>query len=215
MIELKNVTKRHGDRVVLDAVSLRLETREVALLRGPSGCGKTTLLRLIAGLASPDAGEIWLHGALARGPEAVPPYRRNLAYVFQEPRLWPHMTVRQNVMFGLSALPLARRAERLELVARRTGVADFLSRHPSELSVGQSRRVALARALAPGRPLVLMDEPLTNLDAEGRRDLIEGIRQFWAEDGFTLLYVTHEASEELPFSNRTFRIEDAKLSSQD
>jgi iron(III) transport system ATP-binding protein len=212
MLELKNLTKRFGSTVVLDGVSLRLEKGEAALVRGLSGCGKTTLLRLVAGLIPPDSGEILLNGAQASRPGwLLSPCRRNLAYVFQEPRLWPHMTVKQNIMFGLHAMKPARQLECLALVSERTGIPGFLARYPSELSVGQARRVSLARALAPQRPLILMDEPTANLDDEGRKELIETVKKFWHEEGFALLYVTHGSSGEISFARSVITLEKGSL----
>jgi heme ABC exporter ATP-binding subunit CcmA len=212
MLDVRHVSKQFGHTVALDRVSLRLEAGEAALLRGPSGCGKTTLLRIIAGLTAPDSGEIWLSGSPAnRSGLLVQPYRRNISFVFQEPRLWPHMTARQNLDFALSALKPEERTARLSLAAEKVGITGLLNRYPAELSVGQARRVALARALAPKRPLVLMDEPLTNLDEKGRQDLQEVIRSFWEEERFTLLYVTHEAVDPAHFIRRTIMMNHGRI----
>jgi iron(III) transport system ATP-binding protein len=212
MLEVQEVSRRFGATVALDAISLRLDEGEAATLRGPSGCGKTTLLRIIAGLIVPDSGEIWLRGAPASKKGLIlPPHRRDIAIVFQEPRLWPHMTVLQNVMFALSTFKQDERTKRLRLVSESSGIADFLARYPAELSVGQARRVALARALAPRRPLMLLDEPLTNLDDKGRSDLMEVICRFWTDEGFALLYVTHDAADEALFIRRTIRLENGRI----
>jgi ABC-type sugar transport system ATPase subunit len=212
MLDVRNVSVRFGSTVALDNFSLQLGIGESVIVRGPSGCGKTTLLRVIAGLTAPCKGEVWLNGLPVSRPDGIlPPYRRNIAFVFQEHRLWPHMTVRQNVMFGLSTLSLSERSERLEKVADSTGINDFLSRYPAELSGGQARRVALARALAPRRPMILMDEPLTNIDDMGRRDLVDVVRRFWEEEGFSLLYVTHDALEDMPFNNRIIYLDRGRL----
>ena len=208
MFEVRKVTVRFGSTVALDDFSLQFDAGETVVVQGPSGCGKTTLLRVISGLTAPCKGEIWLQGLQASRPDCIlSPHLRNIAFVFQEPRLWPHMTVRQNVMFGLSALKPSGRTERLEHVSDKTGIKDLLKRYPAELSGGQARRVALARALAPGRPLILMDEPLTNLDDEGRRNLVDVVQRFWEEEKFALLYVTHDALDELPFAKRIIRID--------
>jgi ABC-type sugar transport system ATPase subunit len=212
MLDLRGIGRRFESTVALQDISFQVGTAEALSVRGPSGSGKTTLLRLIAGLVAPDSGEIWLHGARAscRG-SILPPYRRNLAFVFQEPRLWPHMTVRQNVMFALAAHPAAEREVRFEKISQYTGIQNFLRRYPAEISVGQARRVALARALAPKRPLVLMDEPLANLDQDSRHELTEVIRRFWMEERFALIYVTHDASDETSFAQRTIHIKDGRL----
>jgi iron(III) transport system ATP-binding protein len=212
MLDVRNVGKRFGGTVALDGISLRLESGEAAMLRGPSGCGKTTLLRIIAGLETPDSGEIWLSGSAASRPDRlIQPHKRNISFVFQEPRLWPHMTARQNLEFVLSVLRPDERAARLSLAAEKMGIAGLLNRYPAELSVGQARRVALARALAPMRSLVLMDEPLTNLDEKGRRSLLDVIRGFWADEGFTLLYVTHETVDDECFIRRTITMDNGKI----
>lgn len=216
MFELRKVTVRFGNTIALNNFSLQLDAGEAVIVRGPSGCGKTTLLRVIAGLTAPCKGEVWLQDRPASRPDFIlSPYQRNLAFVFQEPRLWPHMTVRQNIVFGLSALNPSERAKRLEHVADNTGINDFLTRYPSELSGGQARRVALARALAPRRPLILMDEPLTNLDNESRRNLADVVQSFWEEEGFTLLYVTHEVLEEIPFARRIVLLDRGRLLNDD
>ena len=213
MFEIRKVTVRFGGTVALDDFSLQFGAGEAVVIRGPSGCGKTTLLRVIAGLTAPGKGEVWLQGLQVSRPDLIlPPHQRNLAFVFQEPRLWPHMTVRQNVMFGLSALKPGQRAERLEQVAVNTGINDLLARYPAELSGGQARRVALARALAPGRPLILMDEPLTNLDDESRLGLVDVIRRFREKENFALLYVTHDTLEKIPFAQRIILMERGRLS---
>ncbi len=212
MFEVRKVTVKFGNTVALDDFSLQFNAGETVVVRGPSGCGKTTLLRVISGLAAPCKGEIWLQGLQASRPDYVlPPHQRYIAFVFQEPRLWPHMTVRQNVMFGLSAMKPSDRAERLVHVADNTGINDLLKRYPAELSGGQARRVALARALAPRRPLILMDEPLTNLDDEGRRDLVDVVQRFWEEEKFALLYVTHDALEEITFARRIIRLDKGRM----
>ncbi|MFH0998691.1 MAG: ATP-binding cassette domain-containing protein [Pseudomonadota bacterium] len=212
MFEIRKVTVRFGNTVALDDFSLQFDAGETIVVRGPSGCGKTTLLRVISGLTAPSNGEIWLQGLQASRPDCIlPPHRRSIAVVFQEPRLWPHMTVRRNVLFGLSALKPSDRAERLAHVADNTGINDLLKRYPAELSGGQARRVALARALAPRRPLILMDEPLTNLDGEGRMDLIDVVQRFWEEEKFALLYVTHDALDEITFARRIIRLDKGRL----
>jgi iron(III) transport system ATP-binding protein len=212
MLDVRHVSKRFGSTVALDGVSLKLEAGEAALLRGPSGCGKTTLLRVIAGLAAPDSGEIWLNGSQASRPSLlIQPHRRNISFVFQEPRLWPHMTAGQNLDFVLSALKPDERAARLSLAAENMGITSLLHRYPAELSGGQARRVALARALAPKRSLVLMDEPLTNLDERGRLDLLEVIRRFWVEERFALLYVTHETVDDAHFIQRTITMNNGRI----
>lgn len=196
MLELRMVGKRFGNTPVLSDLSFMLGAGEIAALRGPSGCGKTTVLRLISGLEIPDRGEIHIDGRLvSRSRWALPPHERQIGCVFQEPRLWPHLTVRGNIEFSLAGWSRHERSARLEKVAQWTGLPGLLNRHPSALSGGEARRVALARALAPRRKLVLMDEPLTNLDAASAQSLLDAVLQAWREEKFTLLYVTHDPAE--------------------
>ncbi len=212
MLDLRHVHKRFDKVAALDGISLKLEAGQAALLRGPSGCGKTTLLRVIAGLENPDSGEIWLNGSpVNRSGLTVQPHRRDISFVFQEPRLWPHMTVWQNLDFVLSAMERGRRAARLSFTADTVGISDLLSRYPAELSGGQARRVALARALAAKRPLVLMDEPLTNLDDSSRRDMLKVICRFWEEENFALIYVTHDAIDSVSFIQRSIEMNNGKI----
>lgn len=212
MLDVRDVTVRFGDTVALDAVTLSVRAGEAVVLRGPSGGGKTTLLRVIAGLTLPERGEVWLQGVRASEPgRATPPHQRGVAFVFQEPRLWPHMTVADNVAFGIEALPPKERAERLARVAANTGILDWLGRYPGELSGGQKQRVAIARALAPRRPILLMDEPFTNLDDPARRSLGAVVQQAWEEDAFTMVHVTHGSSDEPDFASRTVRLEAGRL----
>lgn len=196
MLELRMVGKCFGQARILSDLSFTLGAGEIAALCGPSGCGKTTVLRLISGLEIPDEGEIHMDRRLvSRTQWALPPHERQIGCVFQEPRLWPHLTVRGNIEFSLAGWPPHKRSTRLEKVAHWTGLCDLLDRHPSGLSGGEARRVALARALAPRRRLVLMDEPLTNLDASSAQALLDGVLQAWREESFTLLYVTHDSAE--------------------
>ena len=207
MLELRHIAKRFGTTEVLTDLNLRLDAGEIVALTGPSGCGKTTVLRLIAGLEAPDQGEIHLGGRLvSRARWTLPPHQRELGCVFQEPRLWPHLTVRGNIEFALAGRTRQERLERLEKVAQWTGLSALLDRHPAGLSGGQARRVALARALAPGRRCVLMDEPLTNLDPASTLDLLEALRQAWREERFALLYITHDPAEIQALDARTLTL---------
>ncbi|HEX6199743.1 MAG TPA: ABC transporter ATP-binding protein, partial [Thermoanaerobaculia bacterium] len=190
-LEIDRLSKRFGDLRVLDRVSLAVEEGEVLALLGPSGSGKTTFLRLLAGFETSDEGTIRAGG---RAVEALPPARRGFGMVFQHYALFPHLTVAGNVAFGLETTG-ASRAEIAGRVAEVLGLVDlagFESRRIEELSGGQQQRVALARALAPGPRLLLLDEPLSNLDPElrerTRRELLEAIRRV----GITTVLVTHE-----------------------
>ncbi len=204
-LELVNLTKRYGDVVSVDAIDLCVEKSEFICLLGPSGCGKTTTLRMIAGFLEPDAGEIRVAGKVMSTPgSVVPPERRNMSMIFQSYAVWPHMTVRQNVAYGLKM----RRAPKPEMNARTeamlatTKLTPQADRYPSELSGGQQQRVALARALAPKPDILLLDEPLSNLDANLRGDMRFEIRRLHDEFGNTSIYVTHDQVEAMTMADR-------------
>ncbi len=200
-LELEAVTKRYGEVAAVRDVSFRVEPGEFVTLLGPSGCGKTSTLRLVAGFLRPDQGHVVLHGARV---DEVPPYERDIGMVFQNYALFPHMTVFDNVAFGLRMRRVPRReiggrvAEALALV-RLEGYAD---RHPSQLSGGQQQRVAIARALVIRPSLLLLDEPLSNLDAALRASMQFELRQIVQSVGVTTLYVTHHQEEALSMSDR-------------
>jgi len=201
-VELDGVSKRYGDTAALEDVSVTVEDGEFFTLVGPSGCGKTTTLRLLAGFESPTGGTIRFDGEPVAG---TPPEARSIGLVFQSYALFPHMDVAENVAYGLEfADPPGgvtadeRVAELLELV----GLEGFEGRDPEELSGGQQQRVALARALAPGPDLLLLDEPMSALDARLRERLRREIREIQAELGVTTVYVTHDQAEALAVSDR-------------
>lgn len=200
-IRVQNLTKRFGQTVALHDLSLTIERGELFFLLGPSGCGKTTLLRTLAGFYVPDEGKVWF------GDEDVShlePHKRNTGMMFQSYALWPHMTVAQNVAFGLEE----RRVARAEI---KTRVADALAavrmdtyaeRRPNQLSGGQQQRVALARALVVRPRCLLLDEPLSNLDAKLRLEMRSEIRRVCKEYHLTTVYVTHDQKEALSISDR-------------
>jgi iron(III) transport system ATP-binding protein len=200
-IRIEHLTNSYGRTVVVDDVSLEIESGELFFLLGPSGCGKTTLLRAVAGFVEPDRGVIHFGGRLMN---AVPPRERGTGMVFQNYALWPHMTVVQNVAFGLDVrhVPRGERdrrvAEALELV-RLTGLEQS---RPTQLSGGQQQRVALARALVIRPAVLLLDEPLSNLDARLRAEMREEIRRIHDETGLTTIYVTHDQKEALSLADR-------------
>jgi len=203
MIEVQHVTKRFGTVTVLHDLSVTVPDRGALVVAGPSGCGKTTLLRLIAGLDLPDAGEIQMDGRVVSRPEwGLPPHQRGLGFVFQTAALWPHMTVAQNILFGVPHLRRPEAAERLEEVLTQTSLGGLGRRYPHQLSGGQARRVALARALAPHPRYLLLDEPLTNLQVELKTELLALITQTAASIGAALVYVTHDPAEAAAISDR-------------
>ncbi len=208
MIELRAVTRRFRDTVAVDGVSFTLAEASTVAILGPSGSGKTTVLRLIAGLEEPDEGELLIGGEVVSRPGlVVPPHMRGMGFVFQQPALWPHMTVARNVAFGLGDLPRTQARERLAEVLAQTALTDLRDRLPAQLSGGQARRVALARALAPRPAWLLMDEPLTNLDGESRSQMLALIEQIVAGSETGLVYVTHDESEAARLAPRVLRMD--------
>jgi putative spermidine/putrescine transport system ATP-binding protein len=198
-LTIAGVTKRFGSRTAVDDVSVRVASGEVAVILGPSGCGKTTLLRLIAGLEIPDAGEIWLDGRQVAGGQRsmVPPHDRGIGFVFQDLALWPHFTVRKNLEFVLESVkvPKADRASRVRDALSLVRVEQLSERYPHELSGGEQQRVALARALV-GRPRVLLlDEPLSSLDPDLRATLRAELARLKRALHVTTIYVTHDRED--------------------
>jgi spermidine/putrescine transport system ATP-binding protein len=200
-IELVNVTKRYGEAVALDGVSLQIESGEFFCLLGPSGCGKTTTLNLIGGFIPLTSGELRIEG---RRVNDLPPHQRNVNTVFQNYALFPHMTVAQNVAFGLrmEGLPdteVGRRVtEYLELV----GLVEYRDRYPGQLSGGQAQRVALARALAKQPAVLLLDEPLGALDLKLRKQMQVELSRIHRQVGTTFVFVTHDQEEALSMATR-------------
>jgi ABC-type Fe3+/spermidine/putrescine transport system ATPase subunit len=198
---IKNLTKRFGTTTALDDVSFEVASQELFFLLGPSGCGKTTLLRLVAGFYAPDGGEI-IFGD--RPINDVPPHKRNTGMVFQNYALWPHMTVADNVAYGLDVRGVkgrerkSRIAEALEIVQ----MSAYAERTPNQLSGGQQQRIALARALVIKPDLLLLDEPLSNLDAKLRLEMRDEIRRIHAQTKITTIYVTHDQKEALSLAQR-------------
>jgi len=201
-LELRGVTKRYGDARALDGVDLGVADGEFFTLVGPSGCGKTTTLRTIGGFEEPDAGDVLIGGESVVG---VRPEDRDVGIVFQNYALFPHMSVAENVAYGLRFRDPPGGESKSERVADLLSLVDlegFEDRDPDELSGGQQQRVALARALAPGPDLLLLDEPMSALDARLRKRLRRQIQEIQSELGVTTVYVTHDQSEALAISDR-------------
>jgi sulfate/thiosulfate transport system ATP-binding protein len=201
MISVTNVTKRFGDYVALDDVSLEVPDGSLTALLGPSGSGKSTLLRIIGGLESPDAGRVVIHG---EDQTAVPPQRRGIGFVFQHYAAFKHMTVRDNVAFGLTVRkrPKAEIREKVDELLEIVGLAGYQTRYPSQLSGGQRQRMALARALAVEPKVLLLDEPFGALDAKVRADLREWLRKLHDEVHVTTLLVTHDQEEAMSIADQ-------------
>ena len=197
-VELRNLTKRYGGNAVVDDVSLTIEHGQLVCLLGPSGCGKTTTLRLIAGFVEPSAGEIRVGDKLISSPaHSLPPERRNMSMIFQSYALWPHMTVAENIVYGLKLRKMDRAtiAKKLDAILATTRLAPLAERYPGELSGGQQQRVALARALIVEPETLLLDEPLSNLDANLREEMRFEVRRLHDAYRYTTVYVTHDQSE--------------------
>ncbi len=197
-VALRGLTKRFGNQTVLDNVTLTIPQGQLVCLLGPSGCGKTTALRLVAGFIEPTSGEIALGDRVVASPaRTLPPEQRNVSMVFQSYALWPHMTVAENVAYGLELRRLDRAmiATKVDAILKTTQLALFADRYPSELSGGQQQRVSLARALIVEPETVLLDEPLSNLDANLREEMRFEVRRLHDAYRYTTIYVTHDQGE--------------------
>lgn len=200
-IVIDRVTKRFGSVTAVDGVSLEIGQDEFFALLGPSGSGKTTLLRVIAGLEAPDEGRVLIHG---QEVTRLPPYARKVGMVFQDFLLFPHRRVGENITFPLKmqGVPRPEQAERLEWIAKLLRIDGLEERYPNQLSGGQQQRVALARGLIAKPALLLLDEPLANLDRELRKEMEVEVRRFQVELGIPFVYVTHNQEEALTMSDR-------------
>jgi len=197
-VELRGLTKTYGPLAVVDNISLQIASGSLVCLLGPSGCGKTTTLRLIAGFVEPSGGEIYVGDRLVSSAvRTVPPERRNMSMIFQSYALWPHMTVAENVAYGLKLRKFDRDtiAGKLKAILATTQLAALAERYPGELSGGQQQRVALARALVVEPETLLLDEPLSNLDANLREEMRFEVRRLHDEYRYTTVYVTHDQGE--------------------
>lgn len=200
-ITIKNAIKRYGENTIIPNLSLEIKNGELFTLLGPSGCGKTTLLRMIAGFNSIEGGTIEFSGSVINN---VPPHRRNIGMVFQDYAIFPHLTVEQNVRYGLKEhnVPRSEAQDRLDTMLRLTKIDEYRKRLPENLSGGQQQRVALARAIAIHPDVLLMDEPLSNLDAKLRVEMRAVIREIQHSIQITTVYVTHDQEEALAISDR-------------
>jgi len=209
-IVLEQVSKRFDSVKAVDGVSFRAEKGKFVVLLGPSGCGKSTLLRLVAGLEEVSEGRILIEG---RDVTKLDPTKRRLSMVFQSYALFPHLSVAENIVFGLKVrnTPAEQRAERLRQVAELVGLAGRLEHKPQQLSGGQRQRVALARAIVSQNPICLMDEPLSNLDAQLRHEMRVEIRALQRRLGMTVVYVTHDQVEAMSMADHVILLRNGRI----
>lgn len=209
-IIIKDAVKKYGEKTVIKSVNLEIQDGEFFTLLGPSGCGKTTLLRMIAGFNSIEGGEFYFNDTLINNMD---PSKRNIGMVFQNYAVFPNMTVRGNIEFGLKErkVPKAEMDERVEKILDIMKIREYADRKPQNLSGGQQQRVALARAIVIEPDVLLMDEPLSNLDAKLRVDLREEIRRIQKEIGITTVYVTHDQEEAMAVSDRIAVMKDGVI----
>src|SRR6056297_1834091 len=206
-IILKNVTKKFGEVYAVKNLNLTIKDRDFVTLLGPSGCGKTTTLRMISGLETPTEGEISIDGKVVFSSEEqinLPPDKRDIGLLFQNYALWPHMTVYQNIAFGLENLKWKKEEiqERVRQMGELVKILELMERYPAELSGGQQQRVAIARTLAPNPKVLLMDEPLSNLDAKLRMEMRTELKRLHVETDSTFVYVTHDQLEAMTLSTK-------------
>ena len=212
MLTLKNIQLSIDDQHVIDDVSLTLDENRIACLLGPSGSGKTTLLQCIAGFRRPDSGQIIIRNTIVDDASMhVATEKRRLGMVFQDYTLFPHLSVTENIGFGIHYLSSSQRAKVVDHLLKLTSMSRYANRYPHELSGGQQQRIALARALAPDPQLLLLDEPFSNLDASLKLQLIGEMREILIEKGITALMVTHDQEEALTMSDMLGVMHDGKL----
>ncbi len=218
VLELSSVTFAYGHEAVLQRLDLRVNAAQVLALLGPSGSGKSTVLRLLLGFEPPTDGQIALGGTIVSEPShiVVPPEERNLGVVFQDLALWPHLTVRANLAFGLEArgVPRAERERRIRNALAELELSDKAERYPGALSGGEQQRAAIARALVLEPRAILMDEPLTNLDPRLKQQLLRTFRALFAERRTTVLYVTHDLREAAALTDQAAVLEQGRIVQQ-
>ena len=213
-LEVRNLVKRFQGTVqsAVNDISFEMSSGEILALVGPSGCGKTTTLRIIAGLERPDSGIVWLNGRVVASDSVfVPPEERGVGMVFQDHALFPHLTVSENVAFGLRGKPAAEIKKTVGKMLHLVGLLPLSKRYPHALSGGERQRVALARALAPRPVLVLMDEPFSSLDADLRMEMREHVRRILKSMRTTVIFVTHDQDEALYMGDRLAVLQNGHL----
>jgi iron(III) transport system ATP-binding protein len=215
IVAMDSVSKFYGGEKALDNISLEINEGERTVILGPSGCGKTTILRLIAGFIAPDAGAISIAGKMVSGTGRIikPPEQRNLGMVFQDLALWPHLSVKGNIEFGLKAkgFPKIERPRRIRETLNLLSMVGYADRKPAELSGGQQQRVALARALVLEPGVLLMDEPLSSLDPELNIRLRKEMLRLQEKLGFTMVYITHNLDEAFEIATRVLVVNKGRI----
>ncbi len=212
MIELINISKSYQNQTVLDKVNFFAKSDEFSAVMGVSGSGKTTLLRVIAGLIRPDDGQVKIDGKTVDSKEIyIEPFKRSLGFVFQEAALWPHMTIEKNIAFGLVNMKGEELKKKAILIMTQTNTLEYRDKYPNQLSGGQAKRVALARALAPNPKYILLDEPLTNLDHDARIKLLDLLIHIKNNSDVGFIYVSHQIDEIDYLNSKLWILESGKL----
>ncbi len=213
MIELNNISFSYGSKSVLNDFSLSVDRGEITCLLGSSGCGKTTILRIIAGLEVPDTGTVKMNGqTLSTGEKlTVPPDKRNVGFIFQDLALWPHFTVYKNVAFGLQEQKRADVKEKVSKMLDYFGISELAKKYPHQLSGGQKQLVAIARSLVMDPQILLMDEPLSNLDVHLKKKILDHIKRLKTNFNITIVYVTHDHREAFAIADNVVVLNGGKI----
>ena len=209
-IQVSNISKSWNDTKAVDDINIDIPAGTFTVLLGPSGCGKSTTLRIIAGLEYANSGSVLIGG---RDVTDTAPVKRDIAMVFQSYALFPHLNVAENILFGLKVRRVKRneQRQRLNKTAEMLGLSDYLQRKPSQLSGGQQQRVALGRAIIAEKPVCLMDEPLSNLDAKLRNSMRTEIRDLQQKLGFSMVYVTHDQAEAITMADQVVVMREGRV----
>jgi len=213
MIELNDISFSYGAGEVLDEFFLSVNRGEITCLLGSSGCGKTTILRLIAGLEVPDKGTVVMNEKVfsENGKNVVPAYKRNVGFIFQDLALWPHFTVYKNIAFGLQVRKVPDVKERVMEMLDHFGITDLANKYPHQLSGGQKQLVAISRSLVLNPQALLMDEPLSNLDVQLKRKILEHIKKLKTSFNITIIYVTHDHREAFAIADKVVVLNKGKI----
>ncbi len=212
-VKVQHISHTFGSQPALLDVSCQMEAGRITCLIGPSGCGKTTLLRLIAGLETPAEGEIYIGDELVSEAEEiiVPPHKRNVGFIFQDLALWPHMTIFENIAFGLKQKGVKGVKAEVMKILEQYGIPDKAERHPHELSGGQKQMVAIARSMILNPGLLLMDEPLANVDVQVRKKILDVVQKLQKEQGISVVYVSHDVRDALLIGHSIIVIQEGKI----